>query len=287
MNYYIPKVEPGLKNKKRLHFYESSDIAKKIYYYALWGGDYTVDVPYSIERDYMNSFILFWIQSGTIHFHYMDQSFSASANEIVLLDCKEKHHYYVKGETNFQFLHFSGKQAQEFYNELYNKNGCVFTLPCQKNNIPTILSLIESNHENDFNISLLLYEQLGNLLESSRKGYEHRDANLLKKPQEIQAALTYIHENYASKLSVEVLSNISNLSTYHFSRTFKKYVGTSPHQYLLNYRLIQAKNLLIETNLSIEEISIECGFYSIAHFIKAFSKSTEGLTPGKFRKLHF
>lgn len=180
MNYYIPKVEPGLKNKKRLHFYESSDIAKKIYYYALWGGDYTVDVPYSIERNYMNSFILFWIQSGTIHFHYMDQSFSASANEIVLLDCKEKHHYYVKGETNFQFLHFSGKQAQEFYHELYNKNGCVYTLPCQKNNIPTILSLIESNHENDFNISLLLYEQLGNLLESSRKGFEHRDANFQK-----------------------------------------------------------------------------------------------------------
>ncbi|MDQ0199380.1 AraC family transcriptional regulator [Neobacillus ginsengisoli] len=287
MNFYIPKVEPGIKSKKGLYFYEPSALTKELYFYLLWGGEYIVDVPYSIKRDYMNSFIIFFIKKGSMHFHYLDKTFVASKNDIVLLDCKEKNNYYVTEETTFQFFHFSGKHTQGMYNELYKRKGCIFRLPAEKNNIPNILSLIASNQEIDFKISLQIYELLGNLLESTRSTFESRDANVAKAPTEIQAVLTYISENFSSKITVKQLSEISNLSTYHFCRTFKKYIGTSPHQYVLNYRLIQAKNLLVETNLSIEEISIDCGFYGVGHFIKVFSQSTDGITPGKFRKLCF
>lgn len=287
MNFYIPKVEPGIKSKKGLYFYEPSALTKELYFYLLWGGEYIVDVPYSIKRDYMNSFIIFFIKKGSMHFHYLDKTFVASKNDIVLLDCKEKNNYYVTEETTFQFFHFSGKYTQGMYNELYKRKGCIFRLPAEKNNIPNILSLIASNQEIDFKISLQIYELLGNLLESTRSTFESRDANVAKAPTEIQAVLTYISENFSSKITVKQLSEISNLSTYHFCRTFKKYIGTSPHQYVLNYRLIQAKNLLVETNLSIEEISIDCGFYGVGHFIKVFSQSTDGITPGKFRKLCF
>lgn len=287
MNHYIPKVEPGILSKKGLYFYESSDLAKQIYHYVFWGGEYSVDAPYSITRDYMNSFILFWIKKGKMHFHYLDKSFIAMENSIVLLDCKEKNNYFVTEKATFQFFHFSGKQTQEIYNELYKRKGCVFQLPDGQNNISNILDLMDSNQENDFAISLQIYQLLGNLLESTRDKFENKNAPSIKKPQEIKAALDYIHKNYPDKISVEQLSEISNLSTYHFCRTFKKFTGTSPHQYLLNFRLIRAKNLLVETDLSVEQISIDCGFYSIAHFIKTFSKSTGGLTPGKFRKLHF
>jgi AraC-like DNA-binding protein len=288
MNFYIPKVEPGIKSKKGLYFYEPSALTKELYHYVLWGGEYIVDAPYSINRDYMNSFILFFIKKGSMHFHYLGQSFVASKDDIVLLDCKEKNNYYATEETNFQFIHFTGKHIQDIYNELYKRQGCVFKLPEEKNSIPNILSLIASNQEIDFKISLQLYELLGNLLESTRNTFETRDANVAKAvPVEIQAVLNYISENYSSKVSVEQLSEISNLSTYHFCRTFKKYIGTSPHQYVLNYRLIQAKNLLVETNQSVEQISMDCGFNSIGHFIKVFSQSTGGITPGKFRKLCF
>lgn len=287
MNYYIPKIEPGIKSKKGLYFYEPSALTKKLYFYVLWGGEYIVDKPYSIRREYMNSFILFFIKKGSMHFHYLGQSFVASKDDIVLLDCKEKNNYYVTEEAEFQFFHFTGVHTQELYNELYKRQGCVFRLPSHKNNIPNILSLLASNQEIDLQISLQIYELLGNLLENTRDTFESRDAHLLKVPQEIQAAMMYINENFSSKITIEQLSEISNLSTSHFCRTFKKYIGTSPYQYLLNYRLIQAKNLLVETNLSVEQISDDCGFYSLGHFIKAFSKSTGGITPGKFRKVCF
>ncbi|MEM1505525.1 AraC family transcriptional regulator [Domibacillus sp. 8LH] len=287
MNFYIPKVEPGIKTKKGLYFYEPSALTKELYHYVLWGGEYIVDVPYSITRDYMKSFILFYIKKGSMHFHYLGQSFTASKGEIVLLDCKEKNHYHSAEETTFQFIHFTGKHTQDMYNELYKRKGCVFKLPTEKNNIPHILSLMASNQEIDFEISLQIYELLGNLLESTRSTFEKREVKAVNIPTEIQAVLAYISEHFSSKITVEQLSEISNLSTYHFCRTFKKYIGTSPHQYLLNYRLIQAKNLLVETSLTVEQISIECGFNGIGHFIKAFSQSTGGITPGKFRKLCF
>ncbi|MCL7746200.1 AraC family transcriptional regulator [Halalkalibacter alkaliphilus] len=287
MNYYIPNVEPGLKTKKGLYFYEPSELTKKLYFYVLWGGEYIVDAPYSIRRDYMDSFLIFFIKRGSMHFHYLDQSFVAKQGDIVLLDCKEKNNYHVTEEAEFQFIHFSGKGTQDLYNEIYQRQGCLFTLPSDKNNLPNILSLLASNQEIDFNISLEIYELLGNLLESTRNTFESRDANMAKVPPEIQAALTHINENFSSKITIEKLSEISNLSTSHFCRTFKKYMGTSPYQYILNYRLIQAKNLLVQTNLSVEQISEDCGFYGIGHFIKAFSKSTGGMTPGKFRKVCF
>ncbi|MDT8859269.1 AraC family transcriptional regulator [Alkalihalobacillus sp. MEB130] len=287
MNYYIPKVEPGLKTKKGLYFYEPSELTKKLYFYVMWGGEYIVDAPYSIRRDYMDSFLVFYIKRGSMQFHYLDQSFVASKGDIVLLDCKEKNNYSVTEEAEFQFIHFAGKGIQDLYNEIYQRNGALYRLPSHKNNIPTILSLLASDQEIDFNISLEIYQLLGNLLESTRSTFESRDANMTKIPPEIQAAVTYINENFSSKITIEKLSEISNLSTSHFCRTFKKYMGTSPYQYLLNYRLIQAKNLLVQTNLSVEQISEDCGFYGIGHFIKAFSKSTGGMTPGKFRKLCF
>lgn len=287
MNYYIPKIEPGIKSKKGLYFYEPSALTKKLYNYVLWGGEYTVDVPYNIMRDYMNSFIIFYIKKGSLNFHYLDQSFVATKDEIVLLDCKEKNKYYATEEAEFQFFHFTGKQTQELYNELYNRKGCIFKLPSHKNTIPNILSLLASSQEVDFKISLLIYELLGNLLESTCNTYESKEASVVKVPPEIKAALAHISENFSSKITIEQLGEISNLSTSHFCRTFKKYMGTSPYQYLLNYRLIQAKNLLVQTNLSVEQISDECGFYSVGHFIKAFSKSTKGITPGKFRKVCF
>ncbi|GAE25336.1 hypothetical protein JCM9140_1326 [Halalkalibacter wakoensis JCM 9140] len=222
-----------------------------------------------------------------MHFHYLDQAFTASEGDIVLLDCKEKNNYSVTEETEFQFIHFTGKDTQDLYNEIYQRNGCVFKLPSDQNNIPTILSLLASKKEIDFNISLEIYQLLGNLLESTRNTFESRDANMNKVPPEIQTALAYINENFSSKITIDKLSELSNLSSSHFCRTFKKYMGTSPYQYILNYRLNQAKNLLVQTNLSVEQISEDCGFYGIGHFIKAFSKSTGGMTPGKFRKVCF
>lgn len=67
-----------------------------------------------------------------------------------------------------------------------------------------------------------------------------------------------------------------------FRRMFKNYTGLSPHQYYLQLKIIRAKGLLRTSNLTIKEISYECGFESIHYFSRLFKQKT-GLTPGEYR----
>ena len=67
-----------------------------------------------------------------------------------------------------------------------------------------------------------------------------------------------------------------------FRKMFKEYTGISPGQYHLSLRIRQAKDLLINTNLSIKEISYRLGFESIFYFSRVF-KSKTGINPTGYK----
>ena len=74
-----------------------------------------------------------------------------------------------------------------------------------------------------------------------------------------------------------------NISKYHLSREFTRCTGESIHQYLIRIRVNQAKILLKETTLSVEEIAYQVGIHHASHFIQLF-REREGMTPLEFRK---
>jgi AraC-like DNA-binding protein len=106
-----------------------------------------------------------------------------------------------------------------------------------------------------------------------------------------QALLLYVYSNsyqatqnnYYKKIKLNDLAQITGMSKYHLSRLFKKHTGYSPHEYLINYRLSQAKDLLKTTDLPIYLIANKLGFSSSSHFVKLFKKETN-TTPLNFRK---
>lgn len=73
------------------------------------------------------------------------------------------------------------------------------------------------------------------------------------------------------------------MSTYHFIRVFKKETDMTPHEYIINYRLRISKILLLESNMSVNDICYESGFSSASIFCAAFKKSV-GLSPTAYRK---
>ena len=93
----------------------------------------------------------------------------------------------------------------------------------------------------------------------------------------------YIEKKFKSKISIEDASAHIFLSTSRFSHLFKKEVGTSFVQYLNKFRIEKAKEFLLNTKMSITEISIESGFGNLTHFNRIFKK-LEGLSPISFRK---
>jgi AraC-like DNA-binding protein len=109
------------------------------------------------------------------------------------------------------------------------------------------------------------------------------EKNYDKRVEGIKTALTYIKENYREKLYVHDLSALLNMNEQYFCRFFKKAIGRSPMDYVNEYRIKQAAHLLEETNLSVTDICLECGFHNIGNFLREFKKYMN-TTPLQYRK---
>ena len=96
--------------------------------------------------------------------------------------------------------------------------------------------------------------------------------------------LNYMHSHYHEKITVEDIAKHIGISRNECFRCFKHFMGKKPFEYLNNYRLMKAAQLLKESEKSIEEISAQCGFTSSSFFGKIF-REKYGNTPLQFRKL--
>lgn len=84
--------------------------------------------------------------------------------------------------------------------------------------------------------------------------------------------IDFIQNNYSDSISIDDMIQNIHISKYHFIRLFRRIMGTTPYNYLTNYRINKSKLLLRTTNKSIAEISEECGFLDTSNFISQFKR---------------
>jgi AraC family transcriptional regulator len=101
---------------------------------------------------------------------------------------------------------------------------------------------------------------------------------------QLRQVLDYIHDHLEQDIKLADLAELLGMSQFHFSYLFKQAIGTSPHQYLLQQRVERAKQLLKQTERSIMEIALECGFNSHSHLSKQFRQLTS-ITPKAYRMM--
>jgi len=92
----------------------------------------------------------------------------------------------------------------------------------------------------------------------------------------------YIEEHLSSGISLDELAACVGLSPFHFSRKFKAEFGVTPHSFVMDRRIIRAKELLRKKQIPLKNIAIDCGFSDQSHFNRVFRRKT-GLTPSRFR----
>lgn len=103
--------------------------------------------------------------------------------------------------------------------------------------------------------------------------------------REILLAKEYIHENYNKELSVETLASIVYLTPDYLSRLFKKATGRSLSQYIRQYRMERARELLLHTSKKVIQIGIDVGYSNYSYFCQSF-REYYGASPEKYRQEH-
>lgn len=121
---------------------------------------------------------------------------------------------------------------------------------------------------------LLLDELRSHPGEHPQMGVEQRDR--------LRNMIAYIHRHYADRVTLLEIAKAAGVSEREASRCFKKNIGQSPVEYLIAFRLNEAKKLLRESGLSVTEVSLRCGFSDSAYFGRVF-RAAFGVTPRTYR----
>jgi AraC family transcriptional regulator len=102
-------------------------------------------------------------------------------------------------------------------------------------------------------------------------------------PSKLARVKELIEANLEGDLSLKILARESGYSRAHFARLFRAATGMTAHCYVLERRILRARQLLAESDLSLTDIAASSGFATQSHLTLAFRKKF-GITPNAFRR---
>lgn len=183
--------------------------------------------------------------------------------------------------TDTIWLHFSGFGVEDILSSLELKG---ITLLSSTSGLKSLL--LEMIQELSFpsrNHDLLCQNLLLKFLLTLSQ-YAKGISNSINFAHKIAPVLNHIARNYAQpSLSIHEYAQMCYLSDSRFSHLFKEITGVTPHRYILQKRISSAENLLLSTDMKIEEVASSVGFIDPYHFSRVFKKIT-GMPPTTFKK---
>ncbi|MDF2522796.1 MAG: AraC family transcriptional regulator [Clostridiales bacterium] len=261
------------------------------------------DPNWSMEPNMHEVYEMVYMKKGNAIFEISGKSTPLGPNDIVIIKPNQPHRFIVKSEMGCEFIvlnfkfentksgEFSDISLSDFLNFVSSKDaGPFITLKVsQKNEIITLLNRIlrekESNEiASDFLKHLMVMELFVLISRALKMEWENSIKNKSPKIKElVQAAVSYIQNNYERDISLADIAKFVFLSPSYFIRAFKEEMGISPINYLLKIRIERAKELLEETESKISDIALNVGFSNQQRFNEIFKKHVK-MTPLQYRK---
>ncbi|WP_276906225.1 AraC family transcriptional regulator [Faecalibaculum rodentium] len=147
--------------------------------------------------------------------------------------------------------------------------------------VQEMLYLIQHMKEPTLHLIGHLFLFFSAFVESTRRWQPRKSAKMAD--FYIREAITFIEQNYTRDFSIEDIAATLGIDRGYFGKLFKRATGQSPQQFLIQYRLIKAANLLKTTELSIREVANSVGYENQLHFSRAFRKMYE-MSPREYKK---
>jgi AraC-like DNA-binding protein len=197
--------------------------------------------------------------------------------------------YYQADEHDpwaYAWIAFTGRNAPAIVKDMgIDKDHPVFSVKDTAVLKRIILNalLIEGHSSGDDLLRMSkLYEFLGIL--SSDITNVGQDLDVSSGNMYVLQAVSFIRQSYSRDIGVAEIASHIGITRNYLSTLFQSELGMSPHEYLSQFRLSRAQELLTITDLSIESIANSVGYSNPLVFIKAFKRLT-GYTPLRFRKV--
>lgn len=264
------------------YVYSPSKNALEMFLYPLQCGQFTYLPGYHLVRESFDSFLLMYIQKGSLVLEAEDQVQTVSRGQLVLVDCYRRHAYSTETGWSCLWCHFDGITARHWYQNIVSRLGNVFTIPDSQHIISRLASICDVFCSGGVVREPLLSKYLTDILTSVLL-YVPSDDRTTAHIGMTEKITAYISEHFAEKPTVNRLASMAGMSDYHFIRIFKKQTGFTPHEYILNTQMNTARYLLKNSGLSVKDICFSTGFSCESVFCSAF-KRREGMTPAQYRE---
>ena len=151
--------------------------------------------------------------------------------------------------------------------------------------IDLMLKLIADDHGEDLANAVadqLIYSSIRTDQDTQRLSVPTRIG--VRHPK-LSAVIQMMEQNIEEPVSPSLLAGDVGMSTRQLERLFRRYLNRSPKRYYMELRLQKARNLLMQTDMSVINVALACGFASPSHFSKCY-RSHYDTTPYRERGSH-
>ncbi len=262
-----------------------------------------------VDRRNIGVFDLLAVRQGTLHIAEEDRRYALGAGEALILR-PDAHHFGTSPcteTTEYYWMHFGHQghwtatderlplyQSQRDTADSSASAAWKMTAPPFSVQVPQHSVLLQPEQ------AFEMLEQLTAITQSGHMGGALWRQQILFQEllQQLSAAIdarstspsaacatqaaAYLRQHYAEEISAREMADSLNFHSVYIARCMQKEFGCSPKEYLLRYRIGQAKLLLLRTDYPVARVAEEVGFNQAAYFASCFAKY-EGISPRSYR----
>lgn len=259
-------------------------------------------VNYALDFHTHEHFEILLMHGGNCRFLVGNQLYHLQPGSLLMLDGMTVHRAYVYGDEDAyerSVVHFEASWISPLLQELgaesllemftENRNGLIRSFSKRDEALieHMMIQLIQLSEDTntlaEAQRKIILAQLLIHITQSTKKVIPKEQTIRDEKTENAEKISSFLFQNYKQHVTIDDVAEAVNLSKSYMSHLFKEVTGFTIMNYLMNYRLSQARNQLIrEPDKLIKEVSQENGFESEAHFSRFF-KQNIGLSPSRYR----